>query len=263
MKSKVFLLAVILLPAIAWGQLKKFEYSPRVKGKIEIKNLPGKITLQNSAGSAIVIESDFNMEVPERAKGLKLLGVTEDNSGLGVTVTEENGVVLITGAVKKVRDYQYKISVPVGAAVNLDYNSPFTTGDLVVESFRGSLETKTLSANVKVTNTTGPLTVNTISGDVEVVFSSISQDAPTSLASISGLVDVTIPASEKVTLKINTISGNVYNNLDLKPVKENAPDERAQGMTTIRQDIGDFTLNGGGQKLLLKSISGNIYLRKK
>lgn len=263
MKSTVFLLAVVLLPAIGLGQMKKYEYSPKVKGKIEIKNLLGEITLQNSAGAAIIIESDFEMERPERAEGLKLLGAAEDNSGIGVNVTEENGVVLITGAVKQVRDHRYKISVPVGASVNLDYNSPFTAGDLVIESFKGSLETKTLNANVKVTNTTGPLTVNTISGDVDVVFSSINQEAPTSLASISGLVDVTVPATEKVTVNISNINGNVYNNLDLKPVKEAASDERAEGMSPIRQDIGDFTLNGGGQKLLLKSISGNIYLRKK
>ena len=95
------------------------------------------------------------------------------------------------------------------------------------------------------------------------VFSSINQEAPTSLASISGLVDVTVPATEKVTVNISNINGNVYNNLDLKPVKEAESDERAYGMSPIRQDIGDFTLNGGGQKLLLKSISGNIYLRKK
>lgn len=263
MKSTTFLLAVILLPAIALGQMKKFEYSPKVKGKIEIKNLLGEITLLNSAGSSVIIESDFEMERPERADGLKLLGAAEDNSNLGVNVSEENGVVLISGAVKQVRDYKYKVSVPVGTSVNLDYNSPFTAGDLVIESFKGSLETKTLSANVKVTNTSGPLTVTTISGDVEVVFSSIDQEAPTSLVSVSGLIDVSVPSSEKVTINISNMNGNVFNNLDLKPVKESSADKRAEGMSPIRQDIGDFTLNGGGQKLLLKSISGNIYLRKK
>ena len=263
MKSTTFLLAVILLPAIALGQMKKYEYTPKVKGKIEIKNLLGEITLLNSAGSSVIIESDFEMERPDRADGLKLLGAAEDNSGLGINVSEENGVVLISGAVKQVRDYKYKISVPAGSAVNLDYNSPFAAGDLVIESFKGSLETNTLAANVKVLNSSGPLTVNSISGDVEVVFSSISQEAPTSLASISGLIDVSISSTEKAVVNISNMNGNVFNNLDLKPVKESSADKRAEGMSPIRQDIGDFTLNGGGQKVYLKSISGNIYLRKK
>jgi hypothetical protein len=33
-------------------------------------------------------------------------------------------------------------------------------------------------------------------------------------------------------------------------------------MKVIRQS-GEFTLNGGGQKVLLETITGNIYLRKK
>jgi lia operon protein LiaG len=263
MKRIAFILAVFALPIIALGQMKKYEYTPKVKNKVEIRNLLGEISLQNTSGNAIVIESDFKMEIPDRAQGLKLLGSMEDNTDIGVNVSEENGIVSIQGAVKQVRDHKYKISVPTGMAVNLDYNSPFANGDLSIDSFTGSLEIHTLSASVKITNSTGPFTVNTISGDVEVIFSSINQEAPTSLASVSGLVDVTIPSGEKATFGINTINGNVYNNLDLKTAKETEPDNRAFGMNAIRRSTGEFILNGGGQKVYLKSISGNIYLRKR
>ncbi len=263
MKRIAFLLVVFVLPVLTFGQMKKFEYTPKVKGKIEIKNLLGEITLQNTTGSAIIIESNFKMERPDRADGLKLLGVMDDNTDLGVNVNEENGIINIVGAVNQVRDFKYKISVPIGSAVNLDYNSPFAQDQLIIDSFKGSLETHTLNTNVKITNSTGPFTVNTISGNLEVAFSSISQEAPTSLATINGLIDVTIPASEKATVNLSTMNGNVYNNLDLKPVKESDSDQRAYGMMSIRQNMGDFTLNGGGQKVLLKSISGNIYLRKR
>lgn len=263
MKRNTMLLAIALVPMFALGQMKKFEYTPKVKSKIEIKNLLGEISLQNSQGNALVIESNFSMERPDRAAGLKLLGSMEDNTDMGINLTEENGVVSITGAVKQVAEYKYKILVPAGMDVILNNNSPFAKGDLAIDSFRGSLEIRTLNANVKVTNSTGPLTINTISGNLEVVFSSVSQEAPTSLASISGLVDVTIPAGEKATFNVNSMNGNVYNNLDLKSVKESEPDKRAEGMKAIRSDVGEFTLNGGGQKILLKSITGNIYLRKR
>lgn len=262
MKRIALLLAVFVMPALTFGQMKKFEYTPKVKGKVEIKDLLGEITLQNSSGNAIVIESDFKVERPDRAEGLKLLGALEDNTDLGVSVGEENGVISILGAVKQVRDFKYKISVPVGSAVSLDYNSPFAQDQLIIDSFKGSLEAHTLNTNVKITNSSGPFTVNTISGNLEVSFSGISQEAPTSLATINGLIDVTIPAAEKGTINLSTMNGNVYNNLDLKTVKETNDDQRAYGMTPIGQK-GDFTLNGGGQKVLLKSISGNIYLRKR
>ena len=265
MKRIAIIFTVLVFPFIVMGQTKKFEYTPKVKGKIEITNLLGEIVLQNSGSGAIVIESDFNLERPDRAAGLKLLGSAEDNTDLGVNVSEENGVVSIQGATRQVRDYKYKILIPTGMAVNLDYGSPFAKEDVTVDSFTGSLEIKTLNANVKITKSSGPFTVNSISGDVEVVFDKINQSEPSSLATVSGLVDVTLPGTEKANIEISTINGNVFNNLDLKSTeKPTEKDKLAYGMDVIRMRGGNsYTLNGGGQKVYLKSISGNIYLRKR
>ena len=263
MKSIIIVIAVIILPMVTLGQMKKYEYTPKTKNKVEIHNLLGDISLQNTSGNTIVIESDFQMDVPDRAKGLKLLGSAEDNTNLGLNISEENGIVMIEGAVNQVRDHKYKISIPSGLAVNLDYNSPFAKNELIIDSFKGSLEINTLNADVKVTNSTGPFAINTISGNLEVNFSNVNQDAPTSLASVSGVVDVTVPAGEKASLEISTINGNIYNNLDLKSKKEPETDKRAMGMNPMRRELNEFTMNGGGQKVYLKSITGNIYLRKR
>lgn len=265
MKRIAIIFTALVFPFLLMGQTKKFEYTPKVKNKIEIVNLLGGITLQNSAGNAIVVESDFSMERPYRAVGLKLLGAMEDNTDLGINVSEENGIVSIQGATRQVRDYKYKILIPAGMAVSLDYGSPFAKEDVIVDSFTGSLEIKTLNSNVKITNSSGPFTVNSISGSVEVIFDKINQSEPTSLASMSGLIDVTIPRNEKANIEISTINGNVYNNLELKsaakPVEKDQP---VYGMDALRMQGGNsYTLNGGGQKVYLKSISGNIYLRKR
>jgi len=264
MKRVIFLTIVIIFPFTAFCQGNKFEYTPKVKNRVEIVNLLGEISLKNATGNAIVIESDFDMEKPERADGLKLLGSMEDNTNLGVSVTEENGVVTISGITNKVKEYKYTLSIPQGIEVNLDYNSPFASSDISVDSYKGSLEVKTLNANVKLTNCSGPFTVSSISGNVEAIFSSINQDAPTSLASVSGFVDVSIPTDSKASFEISNITGNVYNNLNLESKSPNKKDERAEGLKSYKHSEGtSYTLNGGGQKIYLKSISGNIYLRKK
>ena len=265
MKRILTIIAALAIPFVMMGQTKKFEYTPKVKGKIEITNLLGEVSLQNASGNSIVIESDFNLEKPDRADGLKLLGSAEDNTDLGINVSEENGVVSIQGATRQVRDYKYKVLIPSGMAVNLDYGSPFAKSDVVVESFTGSLEIKTLNASVKISKSSGPFTINTISGDLEVIYDKINQSEPTSLATVNGIIDVTLPSSDKANIEISTINGNVYNNLDLKAVaKEKEKDRHAYGMEAIRMQGGNsYTLNGGGQKVFLKSISGNIYLRKK
>jgi hypothetical protein len=265
MKRILTIITALAIPFVMMGQTKKFEYTPKVKGKIEITNLLGEVSLQNAAGSAIVIESDFNMEKPERAEGLKLLGAAEDNTDLGINVSEENGVIRIQGATRQVRDYKYKIMIPTGMAVNLDYGSPFAKEDINVDSFSGSLEIKTLNANIKITKSSGPFTINTIGGNIEIAFDKLNQSEPTSLATINGIIDVTMPATEKANVEISTINGNVYNNLDLKTTSKPVEKSKlAYGLDAIRMQGGNsYTLNGGGQKVFLKTISGNIYLRKK
>jgi len=263
MKKAVILALTFILPLAVMSQ-GKYEYTPKVKNRVEIINMTGEISIKNAPGAAIIVESDFDMERPERAEGLKLLGAMEDNTDLGINVSEENGVVTISGATRQVRDFEYTISIPEGIDLSLDYSSPFANGDIEVDSYKGSLEITTLSANIALTNCTGPFTVNSVSGNVEVVFSSINQDEPTSLASVSGFVDVTIPAGEKATIEVSNITGNVYNNLDLKGKAKAKDDGRALGLGAIKHNDGNsYTLNGGGQKLFLNSVSGNIYLRKK
>ncbi len=265
MKQIAIIFTALVFPVLLMGQTKKFEYTPKVKNKVEIINLLGEISLKNSKGNDIVIESDFNLERPDRAAGLKLLGTAEDNTEIGINVSEENGIVSIQGATRQVSEYKYKIFIPSGMAVNIDYGSPFAKEEVIIDSFSGSLEIKTLNANVKITNSSGPFTVNSISGNVEVVFDKINQSEPTSLATVNGLVDVTMPGSDKANIEISSISGNVYNNLDLKnTAKTTEKDKLPYGMNAIKMHGGNsYTLNGGGQKVYLKSISGNIYLRKK
>ncbi len=264
MKQIIVFMIAFAFPVLGFGQMKKFEYTPKVKNKLEIKNMPGAVELGNSTGVSIVIESNFDLEKPRRAEGLKLLGSKGDNTDMNLNVAEENGIVTIEGATNNVTDYKYRILIPVGIAVKLDYSNPFARGDVAVGSFQGSLEIKTLSANVRLKDCTGPLAVSSISGNVEVSFSRISQDEPTSLASVSGYLDISVPASEKATFEISSITGNVYNNLDLKSPSQEENNQRAYGLKDLKKNSGKvFLLNGGGQKIFLKDISGDIYLRKR
>lgn len=262
MKRIAIILLAFVFPALAVAQ-KKYEYTPKVKNKVEISNFLGGVSIQNAPGNTIIIESDYDLKIPKRADGLKLLGSAEDNTQIGLNVTEENGVVSIQGTNKRVGNYNYTIKVPVGIDVSMDYGSPFAKGDIAVNSYNGSLELKTLSAAVKITDSSGPFTVNTISGDIEVVFNKINPDEPTSLASVSGAIDITVPSAEKATFEISTLTGNVYNNLDLKGLPKAEKDKRAEGLETVNKHGGNtYTLNGGGQKIFLKDVSGNIYIRK-
>ena len=82
-----------------------------------------------------------------------------------------------------------------------------------------------------------------------------SQSSPSSLTSTSGDIDVTMPAGVKGTFKMSTISGGVYTGFDFD----------FGGETNLRRAGGQSAtgkLNGGGVEVSLKSISGDVFVRK-
>ena len=87
------------------------------------------------------------------------------------------------------------------------------------------------------------------------VFNEVNKDKPISIASVSGEVDVTLPAKTPVDLEMKTITGTMYSDFDF------AADDKE--MKRVGGSRVNTRLNGGGLDLKLTTVSGNIYLRKK
>lgn len=92
--------------------------------------------------------------------------------------------------------------------------------------------------------------LKTISGQIEL----LGSVGKMSINSISGFIDYTIPAALKASISLSTISGNVYS--DMKFEKDAS--KEISWVETKRQ----LSLNGGTLPVELKTISGDIYLRK-
>jgi DUF4097 and DUF4098 domain-containing protein YvlB len=69
---------------------------------------------------------------------------------------------------------------------------------------------------------------------------------------ISGFIDLKVPADRKANLEMKTISGTFYSDLNI------SPETRDNGIpSVIRQK-----LNNGGEEVSLETISGDIFFRK-
>jgi DUF4097 and DUF4098 domain-containing protein YvlB len=92
--------------------------------------------------------------------------------------------------------------------------------------------------------------VETINGNIIIS----GETAEIRARSISGYIDLAIPPQRKADLKMHTISGTMYTNIEL-------PTSRR-----IKQIGGgsvNAELNGeGGKSIDLETISGNIFFRK-
>lgn len=92
--------------------------------------------------------------------------------------------------------------------------------------------------------------LKTISGQVEIKGTIGKMD----VNSISGFIDYAAPSACKAKISISTITGNVYSNLKFDNQKD-------REMKWVGSDY-NLTLNGGGPEMALKTISGDIFLRK-
>ena len=92
--------------------------------------------------------------------------------------------------------------------------------------------------------------LKTISGQIEL----LGPIGKMSVNSISGFIDYTVPASLKASISLSTISGNVYSDMKF----EKGALKEISWVETKRE----LSLNGGTLPIELKTISGDIYLRK-
>src|SRR5258707_831693 len=92
--------------------------------------------------------------------------------------------------------------------------------------------------------------VETINGNIIIT----GNTAEVRAKSISGYIDLAIEAGRKAEVKMRTITGTMYSNIDLK-----------SGIQSLRHVGGgsvSANLNGGGKRIDLETISGNIFFRK-
>ncbi len=108
---------------------------------------------------------------------------------------------------------------------------------------------KTICANISVYGHPGALNLKSISGNIIVTDNTTDIDAN----SISGFVDVTVSPNTKADLEFKSISGTIYTNYELKTSVKKRP-----GSTRVADQM-----NGGGAKIALSTISGNVFFRLK
>lgn len=92
--------------------------------------------------------------------------------------------------------------------------------------------------------------LKTISGKIELVGSV----GKMSINSISGFIDYTIPAALKARINLSTVTGDVYSDVKF----DKSASKEISWVGTKR----DLILNGGTLPVELKTVSGDIYLRK-
>lgn len=253
MNNKVGMVLTIML--LIAGCLKAQEYKvQKSTGRLEI-NI-GRVTVEGHNGNEIIFSSkEYNRDRDKRSEGLRSINSLglEDNTGLGINVTEEGNVVKVR-QLKKTNSPDIRILVPKAMIVSFSYESQYG-GEAKFKNMANEIEVSTQYNSIELENVTGPLTIKTIYGHVEATLDANMKD-PISIVSVYGYVDVAIPTTAKANLKMSTSYGEILADPAFKI------DIERKGEMVAYSDKVSGTLNGGGINIDLSCNYGKVYLRK-
>ena len=252
MTSALALIALVLLSPTLKAQ--DFKIPVPAGATINIQDFPGDVPIEGYSGSDVIISGQEPIQVPDRAKGLKpIYPGGEDNTGHGVAVEKNGDQITIRYLLPLTQESRaYKIRVPESVYLKFKSGCERQT-NLTLSNLKGEVDAD-VCGNIKLKSVSGPLVLSTINGNVEVTFSTVSKDKPISIATINGEIDVTLPASTPANIEMSNIQGNMYSDFDFHSDDKNM---KKVGGGSVHAQI-----NGGGVDIKLRTINGNIYLRK-
>jgi Putative adhesin len=253
--KKMLLVIGILVAIICVATAQDFKLA-KGTGRLEIHL--GHARIEGYNGSEIVFSSmdDRDEDEDNRSKGLRAINSSglEDNTGLGINVTDKGNVVEVY-QLKKMNSPEIKILVPKGMIISYEHSSQYG-GDILFKNLENEIEISTHYNSVEMENITGPVTAKVIYGHIEANFSQ-NVKGPLSLVSIYGYVDVTLPVGTKANLKLATSYGEIF----VAPEYKIEIDK--DGDMVRYSDRVNGKINGGGMGIDIRSDYGKVYLRKK
>ena len=249
MRKLTLLLTALISSAVTYAQN---DFTKSLSGiewvKIESK---ADVTLRTSTTNELRIKASREMHVPEKSKGLRLVGQGgNDNTDVGFYVVQD-GNTLIVQNLRKSEGAEIFLPKNQNVSVKSTWN-----GDIEIEGFTGEVEADAqLNGSIEIMDVNGPVTANTLNGEITVEFGTVKQDSPISIYSTNGAVDVTLPGNTPADLALSSVNGEIYTNFELKREEKN-------GLKSVSGRKVNAAINNGGVNISLRSTNGNIYLRK-
>ena len=253
-KINLFLMMFLLSAGLVAGQEHKIPVQNTRDGKLILRNFSNDLPVEGYSGNEVIITaSGGDFAPPERAKGLKpVYPGGNDNSGIGLNVEKDGSTVSVTCILPITRSADYKIRVPDNLSLEIESGCE-RSSNISVTGMKNEIEIKNCHG-IDLKNVTGPLVLSTISGDINISFGGTAPDKPVSINAISGEIDITLPAKTAANLDLKTLGGSFYSDFDFTTSKDN--------LKRIGGNDLSYALNGGGPKISIATVAGNVYIRK-
>jgi DUF4097 and DUF4098 domain-containing protein YvlB len=214
------------------------------------------IEVEAEHGNPMKIKSDLEVSVPAGAS-VSIEGFQATISVTGVTgsVSAEtvNGSITQSGAARSVELESVNGSIDVTKATGR-IQAEAVNGTVTVRDASGELEAAAVNGEVLVTGGSfDRAKLESVAGDVRFE-AGLSARATLSVESVSGTVDLFLPAGIGAVFSVSTFSGDIVNEL--------GPAAEKTSKWTPGKELS-FTTGSGGARVTVETLSGTVNIRKK
>ncbi len=157
--------------------------------------------------------------------------------------------------------HDFELLVPYGLELDLH---TVMDGDIRVDDVRGIVNLKNVNGGIEAVGIRGISNVRTINGGILLEFIDPPREGGTA-RTVNGNVELIFPASPNVHVKMETFTGQLFSDFaytyrDAAPRVEG---KREDGMYVYRwNNATQNTMGKGGPQWSLKTLNGNIYIRR-
>ena len=214
-----------------------------------------------STSTRVSVNVNTNRDKDRESKdGMKRL--VPAGNGMDISAEEKsNRVTIHSNSWSKAITLTIKVPAN-GGTLNL---SSTNDGDITVTNVNAEMEINNTNGAIYLTNVSGSAVANTVNGNMVASFKTVDPKAPMAFSTLNGKVDVSLPADAKANLKAKSDQGEVYSDFNVEIDKSAPKVNRTNEKGMYRLNIEDWVygkINGGGPEILMKTMNGNIYIRK-
>ena len=241
--------------------------NPGSPGTVEVHLFNGSLLVKGTNRKDVSIrvthrggDSAFERDAPPPPAGMRRLSAGRRGS---LSVEEDNNRIEVRSRSMQ-NDMDLEIEVPLRTNLELRL---VNGGDVSVENVEGNLEVNNVNGPVRLTGVAGSVVASAVNSNVTVRLTRVTDAKAMAFSSLSGTVDVTLPASTKANLKLRSDNGDVFTDFEVQQTDPPTRSgwERDRGDRRVRF-VGNNTIygtiNGGGPEIEARSFNGSVFIRK-
>lgn len=243
----------------ASAQQEEFRWQGRVGAgqSIEIKGINGSIRAEGSSGNQVEVSasktgrrslpSEVEIRVVEHAGGVTICAVYPS-----ADPARPNDCQPGKAGHSNTRDNDVEVNFTVRVPSGVRFRGRTVNGEIEAQRLGGDVEVSTVNGSINA-SASGIVEASTVNGSIRASMGSANWTSELKFNTVNGSITLDLPSGLSTDVRAETLNGDISSDFQMNA-------QRSEKKFGPRRVTG--TIGGGGRELVLKTVNGDIHLRR-